>query len=66
MSFSIVRFKSLSARRKVLILWIRVQDGGMVLPAELPADFRQRRSGELLREVHGDLAGEGDWSCSAS
>src|SRR5712692_8055379 len=37
-----------------------VQDGGVVLPAELPADFRQRRGGELLREVHGDLAGEGD------
>src|SRR3989454_3332572 len=37
-----------------------VQDGGVVLPAKLPANFRQRRSGELLREVHGDLAGKGD------
>src|SRR5262249_22395598 len=38
----------------------RVQDGGVVLAAELPADLRQRRRGELLHQVHGDLAREGD------
>src|SRR6266852_7719 len=38
----------------------RVQDRRMVLAAELPADLRQRRRGELFDQVHGDLAGKGD------
>src|SRR5215204_3104755 len=34
----------------------RVDHGGVIAPAELLADLRQRRVGELAREVHRDLA----------
>src|SRR6266508_3278837 len=37
-------------------LGVRVHDGGVVAPAELLSDLRQRRVGELTGEVHGDLA----------
>ena len=37
-----------------------VQDGGVVAPAEGPADRRQRRAGEIAREVDGHLARPGD------
>ena len=33
----------------------RVQDRGVVLSAELPPDLRERRQGQFLREIHGDL-----------
>src|SRR5215813_7403112 len=37
----------------------RVEDGGMVLAAEGAPDVTQRRVGELAREIHRDLTGEG-------
>ena len=37
-----------------------VQDGGVVLAAELAADLGQRGLGEVLAEIHGDLAREDD------
>src|SRR5713226_741430 len=37
-----------------------MQDGGVVLAAELSANLRQRGRGKLLDQVHGNLAGEGD------
>src|SRR5262249_33238308 len=36
-----------------------VEHGGVVLAAEGAADIAQGSVGELTREVHGDLAGEG-------
>src|ERR1700677_1660505 len=38
----------------------RMQHGGVMLPAELPANFRQRRGGQLLHDVHRHLARERD------
>src|SRR5215467_14868016 len=38
----------------------RVEDGGMVFAPERAPDVTQRRVGELAREIHSDLAGEGD------
>src|SRR5258708_39195 len=37
-----------------------VKDGGVMLAAELPADLGERRGGELLDDIHGYLAREGD------
>src|SRR5262244_1628794 len=37
----------------------RVEDGGMVLPAEGAPDVTQRRVGELAGEIHRDLTREG-------
>ena len=33
-----------------------VDDGGMMLAAEGPSNFRKRRAGEFLNQVHGHLA----------
>ncbi len=55
-----VRFKSLLVRRKFSILLNGVQHRGVMLAAKLAADFRQGGGGELLHQVHGDLAGKGD------
>src|SRR3546814_6778637 len=41
---------------ELLHLAHRVHDRGVVAAAELAADFGQRAGGELLGEVHGDLA----------
>ena len=38
----------------------RVQNSGVMLAAELPANFGQRSGGELLDDVHGHLARESD------
>src|SRR5882762_4095561 len=38
----------------------RMKDRGVMLAAELPADFRQRRLGKLLDQVHRNLARERD------
>src|SRR6267143_5088414 len=38
----------------------RVEDGGVMLAPELPADLGERRGGELLDDIHGYLAREGD------
>ena len=40
----------------LLDLVARVHDRGVVLLAEFARDLRQRRIGELAREVHRDLA----------
>ena len=40
-----------------------MQNGGVVFAAELASDFRERRGGELLDDVHGDLARIGDGFC---
>lgn len=37
-----------------------MEHGGVVLAAELASDFRQRGGGELLHQVHGNLARVGD------
>ncbi len=37
-----------------------MEDGRMMLTAEVPADFGQGSAGEFLHEVHGDLARVGD------
>src|SRR3546814_6141901 len=44
---------------ELLHLAHRVHDRGVVAAAELAADFGQRAGGELLGEVHGDLARAG-------
>src|SRR5882762_10767554 len=41
----------------------RMKDRGVMLAAELPTDFRQRRLGELLDQVHRNLARESDCFC---
>jgi hypothetical protein len=41
-----------------------VHDGGVVAPAEAPANGGERLGGVLAREVHGDLAGPGE-ACGA-
>src|SRR6266853_3191010 len=38
----------------------RMEDRGVVLAAELPADFRKRRLGKLLDQVHRNLARKRD------
>src|SRR5438067_42604 len=42
-----------------------VEHRRVVAPAEVPADGGQRLTGELPREVHGELAGPGD-ACGAA
>src|ERR1700739_532644 len=37
-----------------------MQDGSVVLAAELPSNFRKRGGGQLLDDIHGYLAREGD------
>ena len=41
-------------------LAIRVHDGGVVLAAELVADFGQGQFGQFAAQIHGDLARVGD------
>ena len=38
----------------------RVNDRRMMFTAETAADFRQRRMGQHLAQIHRDLAGHGD------
>ena len=59
-SFSTARRESTSEEMRRAGPPAGVQDGGVVAPAELPADRRQRGAGELAREVHRELARPGD------
>ena len=48
-------FKSLSPLRTLFDLVHGMQDRRVVLAAELASNFRQRRFGEMLGQVHGNL-----------
>ena len=43
----------------------RVDDGGVVSAVEGGGDLREGEIGELAAEVHGELAGTGDWGDAA-